>query len=136
MLGAVFAAGAYAVGAAPHFIALKMISSWVICYGIVGLGIGLGAYYANFAWEHSTQLAASFGSLVYMLACVGLISVDLGIIGLVLVFQHLWETTSYFGTAQYLIGVSSASMLLIYMNVWVARWALAFGERELVRRMD
>lgn len=136
VLGCVFAAGAHAVGAPAYLVVLKMVSSWIMCYGIVGLGIGLGAYYANFSWEHTTQLAASFGSLVYMLACVGLVSLDLGIIGLVLVFQHLYDTTAYFGLVEYVLGASSAAALLIYLNLGVTRWSLGFGERELVRRME
>jgi len=135
ILGFVFAAGAYAVGTPLHLILLKTASTWVICFGIVGLGVGLGAYYSNFTWEHPTQLAASFGSLVYMLACVALVSVDMAILGLVLVFRNLYGMSESFTYQEYVAGVFAAVFLFIYLNFAATRWALAAGEAELERRM-
>jgi len=134
VLGCVFAAGTYAVGGSISAIILKMISSWVICAGISGLGVGLGAYYANFSWEHTSQLAASFGSLVYMLACVALVSLDMALLGLVLVFQNLRGTSESFTETQFYLGTIAAIFLFVYLNYFCARWALRFGAEELERR--
>ncbi len=136
ILGAVFAAGAHAVGSAPYIVLLKMASTWVIAVGIVGLGVGLGAYYANFAWEHPTQLAASFGSLVYMLACVALVSVDMSVLGLILIFHNLYGVSETFSYTEYAISVGAATLLFLYLNFAAARWALEVGEAELERRMS
>jgi ABC-2 type transport system permease protein len=134
VLGLVFGAGSYAVAAPWHLIGLKVLSTWVVCYGIVGLGIGLGAYYANFDWEHTTQLAASFGSLVYMLSCVALISLNMGIIGLLLVFEHYYEAGADIGFAEFLLSIASCALLFVYLNIFATRTALRLGLRELERR--
>lgn len=42
----------------------------VIAYGISGIAIGLGGEYANFTWEHISQLSASLGSFLCMLTAV------------------------------------------------------------------
>lgn len=42
----------------------------IISYGICGIAIGLGGEYANFTWEHISQLAASLGSFLCMLTAV------------------------------------------------------------------
>ncbi len=136
ILGAVFGIGAHAVGAPAYVVALKIVSSWIVCCGIIGLGIGLGAYYSNFAWEHSTQLAASFGSLVYMLVCVALVTLDMAIVGLILLFRYYYETDPNFGMGPFIMGAGAAGLLFVYVNLWVSRWALGFGEAELVRRMS
>ncbi|MFN8391738.1 MAG: hypothetical protein U0136_15725 [Bdellovibrionota bacterium] len=136
ILGIIFGLGSYTVGAPLHVIGLKVLSTWVTCYGIVGLGIGLGAYYANFNWEHTTQLAASFGSLVYMLVCVALISLNMGLIGLVLVFEHYYRIESVITLYEFLIAASASALLFFYLNLIATRYALRLGLGELERRRE
>lgn len=58
----------------------------IVAYGISGIAIGLGGEYANFTWEHISQLAASLGSFLCMLTAV----TYLGICGAVLeLFRHV-----------------------------------------------
>ena len=53
-----------------------LVGSSAFCIGIVGLGVGLGAYFHEFEWDHPSQLAAGFGSIVFMFAAVGLLFVN------------------------------------------------------------
>lgn len=71
--GGVFAAGAAAINAEPVLILYNVLSGFIVSYGVVGLAVGLGARFANFDWDHSSELAASFGSLVFMLSSVMLV---------------------------------------------------------------
>ncbi len=48
----------------------NLIFSICNTYMCIGLAVGLGAYFANFEWEHSGQLAASVGSFIFMLVAV------------------------------------------------------------------
>lgn len=60
------------------------ILSLFISYGIVGMGIGLGAYFADFTWEHPSQLALSLGSFVYMLSSSLLVLLNMFPMGILL----------------------------------------------------
>jgi ABC-2 type transport system permease protein len=66
-----------ASGSALHISAGRLIIAgfitWVLCYGIVGAALGFGAIFAYFTWEHPSQLAASFGSFIFMLFATMLI---------------------------------------------------------------
>ncbi len=127
----VFSAGAFAINAAPMVIVFNVVMSWVIAYGIVGLAIGLGAHFANFDWEHPSQLAASFGSLVFMLLSVVSIFINM-IPPLILVFLRA-ERLSGTGLSdsKWHLAILCTSVLLLYLNFATTRWALAVGEGSL-----
>lgn len=132
ILGTVFAIGSYASGAGLSLALLKLLSTFIICWGIVGLAIGLGAYFSNFNWEHSSQLIASFGSLVFMFCSVMLVSVDsLGLLICLKVFKNPIAS----GSSKVSIAIVVA-LLIALLNYLVARFALKKGEQELIRRQS
>jgi hypothetical protein len=109
----------------------KLLLNFFIALGLVGLGIGLGAYFINLNWDHPSELIAGFGSLVYMLLCVALITstifLTLGAIYFsVLAGNHQsWKSLA-------LLGCATGSLLAIpLLNYLVARWALRLGGRYL-----
>jgi ABC-2 type transport system permease protein len=55
---------------------MALSSATVFCLvpGIVAIGIGLGAAYPDFKAENPTQTVTSFGGLVFMITCAGLIA--------------------------------------------------------------
>lgn len=136
ILGAVFGIGAYATGVPGPLIAVKVVSSWIICYGVVGLAVGMGAYFANFSWEHASQLAASFGTLVFMLVSVVLVFLNLGTIVLVLMFEHYRHDSCQTHHTLLALGEGLAVLSFVLLNFVVVRRALDLGERELRRRME
>jgi ABC-2 type transport system permease protein len=130
----IFIAGAFAIGATPYVLVMTALTSWIIAYGIVGLAVGLGAVFANFDWEHSSQLAASFGSLVFMLLSTILIFIDV-VPALILVFLRSLQTFGYdFSTVQLILALGTSGLLLFYINYAAARAALRAGERALSRQ--
>lgn len=132
----VFASGALAINAGPHVVIINALSSWVICYGIVGLAVGMGAFFANFDWEHTSQLAASFGSLVFMLVSTLLIALNMVPAGL-LIFLRTVQMSGYeFSTTNWYVAVTCSALLLVYLNHSAMRWALQLGENALRRRME
>ena len=125
--------GAYAVGFSPWVTFLNTISGIILAYGIVGLAIGFGARFSNFDWEHSSQLAASFGSLVFMLSSMTLILISLFI---------MWGAF-FAGDAQFLNiddgeylfgGIGFLTVALI--NMFVARVSVAGGQRAVLRKLS
>lgn len=131
----IFASGALAINAGPHVVFLNAISSWIICYGIVGLAVGLGAFFANFDWEHTSQLAASFGSLVFMLLSTLLILINMLPSGLLIFLRTLKMAGYEFSDSHWYTAVTCAALLLIYLNYVSTRWALGVGENALLERM-
>lgn len=96
--------------------------SFFVSYGMVGMGIGLGAYFADFTWEHPSQLALSLGSFVYMLSSAVLVLSNLIPASMLLRFMLTPQPTS----AQ-MLGTFAAPCALIVLNMTVARIALRLG---------
>lgn len=69
----IFAAGSLAIGAPFIVVVTTVVAGLILAWGMVRLAVGLGAQYARFDWEHPSQLAASFGSLIFMLFSIGFI---------------------------------------------------------------
>lgn len=131
----VFAAGALTIDAAPQIVAVNALTSWIICYGVVGLAIGLGAFYANFDWEHSSQLAASFGSFVFMLASSLLICVSLIPVGILIFLRTLKNFGYNITNLEWYLCVITSAFLLTYINYCTTRWSLKMGEQAILARM-
>lgn len=132
----IFASGALAINAGPHVVIINALSSWIICYGIVGLAVGMGAFFANFDWEHTSQLAASFGSLVFMLFSTLLIVLNLVPSGLLIFLRTLKMAGYTFSDMHWYLAVGCAALLLIYLNYTATRWSLNLGEAALRKRME
>jgi ABC-2 type transport system permease protein len=56
-----------------------LASVTIVCvtFGIVGLGVGMGAMFPRFKFENVTQIAGSTGGLLYMIATTSFIAVIL-----------------------------------------------------------
>jgi ABC-2 type transport system permease protein len=130
MLGA----GASAINAEEHIIAISAVVGWIIAYGIVGLATGLGAAFARFEWEHLSQVAASFGSLAFLLSSVALMLLDLLPCAGLVVLRTLRNLYDPFTTAEWYFAVVSCASLLVYLNMATTRRALMMGAEALARR--
>jgi ABC-2 type transport system permease protein len=101
------------------------ILSFFVSYGIVGMGIGLGAYFADFSWEHPSQLALSLGSFVYMLSSALLVLLNMFPMGFLL--QLLLVKSP---SALHITAICLAAGMIAAMNVGAAKIALRLGERS------
>ena len=99
--------------------------SFYVSYGIVGMGIGLGAYFADFSWEHPSQLALSVGSLVYMLSSATLVLLNIFPMGILL---HLLLIRN--PTPTRVVLICAVAMTIALTNLLVARITLRLGERS------
>jgi len=58
----------YLLKVTPFMMALSSVTIFFLVFGIVALGIGLGAVYPNFHHENIAQVATGFGGLIYMIS--------------------------------------------------------------------
>ena len=54
----------------PLMMALSSATVFFMTFGIVGLGVGLGAIYPRFQVENVAQISTGFGGIVYMIYCL------------------------------------------------------------------
>ena len=127
-------AGAAAVNAEVHIIAATMLMSWIICFGIVGVAVGLGAVYSRFDWEHPSELAASFGSLIYMVCATMLIIVNLLPVTVIIFLRTLKNYGYEFAPLHWYLCVTSCSMLMVYVARTAQNTALKLGAASLKER--
>ncbi|MBL7663251.1 hypothetical protein JNK13_10930 [bacterium] len=130
----VFCVGTRSIGAPWAIVILKALATVVVCFGMVGLAIGFGSRFANFKWEHSAQLSAGFGNMVFMLTGVLFISVSLFFmwVPILLVYSNVHIRHEQF----WLIVTLFCYTLLFVLNIAFKDIALNYGERELLRRME
>lgn len=134
--GIIYATGAFAIGVSWVEILGNWILSWLTSYGIVGLAIGLGTYFARFDWEHSSQLAAGFGSLSFMLLSLVLIIINVAPLWVLLfLFQQGAPDGGNSVGLKILVFMLVAALLFI-LNTAIARVAINKGEEALLKRIS
>lgn len=126
--------GALAMNVERHGVITCALFAWIIGYGIVGLGVGLGAVYANFDWEHASQLAASFGSLIYMVASAALIAAQVLPCALIIFLKSAQNFGHNIPTLNWYFTTAFCFTFVIYLNYATTRWALKIGENSLAER--
>ena len=65
------------LGASRFMTILASVTILFICFGIVGLGVGMGAMFPRFRFDNITQIAGSSGGLLYMMATTSFIALVL-----------------------------------------------------------
>jgi len=130
MSAVVFSSGGLALGLQPLLILSLVATGAIFSYGLVALGVGIGARFARFDWEHPTELSASWGNLVYTLC--GLIILALSLVPISLMFGLLIFFPAKFqdNRSQLLLIGSSLGVVLI-IHCIVAKIMLAIGVRAL-----
>jgi ABC-2 type transport system permease protein len=62
------------LGATSFMTALSSVTIFFVTFGIVGLGVGMGAAFPRFKFENVTQIAGSSGGLLYMMAATSFVA--------------------------------------------------------------
>ena len=128
--GVIFVSGAMALDADIPLVLASCIAGIIICQGLVGLGIGLGAFFSHFEWEHSTQISTSLGGFIFMMTSMIVLSlnmVPLGcMFGAYLLFPEIQSAQN-----SVLITLSVGLLATYLINKGVCCWALNTGARAL-----
>lgn len=120
-----FAVGTHVLIGRWDLTLLYGILSLFISYGIVGMGIGLGAYFADFSWEHPSQLALSLGSFVYMLSSSFLVLLNMFPMGILLQLILAKNPSPRLATLIVLVALAIA-----LLNICAAKLAMRLGLRS------
>lgn len=67
----------YFLGATLFMTILASVTILCVTFGIVGMGVGMGAIFPRFKFENVTQIAGSSGGLLYMMVTTGFIAIVL-----------------------------------------------------------
>jgi ABC-2 type transport system permease protein len=67
------------LGVTPGLTAVFMATLLLVTAAIVSLGIAFGAAYPRFDTQNPAQIATSFGAVLYMMLCLGLIAATVGL---------------------------------------------------------
>lgn len=130
----VFGLAAYMFYDSIWLMAFKAGTNIVLVCGLVGMGMGFGAYFAEFDWEHPSQLTTGFGSLVYMVAAVVLIAMNLFITGCVISFSYINVEALKSGNLLATSLVLSCILGIVALNYTAAIVSLKMGEQGLEQR--
>lgn len=128
--GVIFVSGAMALDAAPPLVLASCAAGIIICQGLVGLGVGLGAFFSQFEWEHSTQISTSVGSFVFMMTSMIALSLNMVPLGCMFAAYLLFpEIQDVHNGVALVLGLGLLCTYLL--NKAICWWALATGARAL-----
>jgi hypothetical protein len=127
-----FSSAGLALALEPLCIAALALSAFIISHGLVSLGIGIGARFSRFDWEHPAELAMSWGGLVYLV--VGLLVVGLSLIPLGAMFGGYIFFPSHFQTTSNLIALLTCGLgSLLLINLIVGKISTRIGVSAMTR---
>ena len=122
----------YFLGATYFMTVLASVSIVCVTFGIVGLGVGMGAMFPRFKFENVTQIAGSSGGLLYMIATTTFIA---AVLFLEAIPVYLYLSFQYGGTpsptivaivtAVTFIAVLALNIAVVYIPMRIGRKRLA-----------
>jgi len=127
-----FSSAGLALALEPLCIVMLGLSACVITHGLVALGIGMGAQFSRFDWEHPAELSASWGNLAFLLAGLAILAINMIPLG-VTFGCYLFYPTFFENTNNLLTLFSAGLGVLLLINVIVAKIALKLGVSALTR---
>ncbi len=121
----------YFLGATYFMTVLASVSIVCVTFGIVGLGVGMGAMFPRFKFENVTQIAGSSGGLLYMIATTTFIAV---VLFLEAIPVYLYLSFQYSGTpSPTIVAIVTAVtfVVVLALNVAVVYIPMRIGRRRL-----
>jgi len=115
--------------------ALSTITVLFIVPGIVAMGIGLGAAYADFKSENPTQTVTSFGGFVFMVLCAGFIGIVIVLeanpVYRLFMANYRNETLGRFEW----IWIFGSFAVVLLLSVLITIVPMKFGEKRLSQQL-
>ena len=110
---------------------LASVSILCVTFGIVGMGVGMGAMFPRFKFENVTQIAGSSGGLLYMIATSSFIAVVL-FLEAVPVYLYLSAYRRGIPLGPRVIAVTLAALaVVVALNVAAVYFPLRWGQKRL-----
>ncbi|MFQ5791231.1 MAG: hypothetical protein ACE5JI_12240 [Acidobacteriota bacterium] len=121
----------YFLGATPFMTVLASLSMLGVTFGVVGMGVGMGAAFPRFKFENVTQIAGSSGGLLYMIAASSFIA---AVMFLQAVPVYFYLSSIYRGSpvASRALFISIAALAAaVVLNVLAVLLPMRWGRRRL-----
>jgi ABC-2 type transport system permease protein len=131
----IYVSGAVTIGSGFVGVVAHVFTATVFTVGLVGLAVGVGAYFSNFAWEHPSQLAASFGSLSFMLIATVHIGLSMFPVGVVALAKGPGMMMEHVSPPLWYSVVVLCGLVLFILNLFLMKIALNRGTAELRRNL-
>lgn len=126
----IFTSVGFALGLEPAVVAALAIIGITLSHGLVALGIGVGARFARFDWEHPTELSTSWGSLVYTLC--GLLVVTLSLIPITGMFGlYIFLPITFQDRTNVILLLAFGLSSLGLLHALIAKITLRIGSQSL-----
>ncbi|MBI5026173.1 MAG: hypothetical protein HZC12_05475 [Nitrospirae bacterium] len=115
------------------FMILGILTGSIMAASITGLAIGMGASYARFPTESTTQSPTGFGGTVYMLLSIALIAITIALEVIPTAVIFIKEVTKMSLTlrAWLIMGLFFLSALIL--NISALWFSMKRGEKKLIR---
>jgi ABC-2 type transport system permease protein len=119
------------LGATAFMTVLSSVTILLVTFGIVGLGVGMGAAFPKFKFENVTQIAGSTGGLLYMMAATSFVA---GVLFLEAVPVYLVLSSQYRGVPLSTRAILVSALALggvVVLNLVAVFVPMRFGRRKL-----
>jgi len=121
----------YLLEVTPFMMALSSVTIFFLVFGIVALGVGLGAVYPNFQHENIAQVATGFGGLIYMIISsvfiASVIVLEAGPVYTILSAHFKGEAITLFQW----VWIVSSFILVVLLNIFAVQRPMAAGLKAI-----
>jgi ABC-2 type transport system permease protein len=119
------------LGATTFMTVLSSVTILFVTFGIVGLGVGMGAAFPRFKFENVTQIAGSSGGLLYMIAASSFVA---AVMILEAFPAYLILSADYRGmplTGRAVLASVLSLAAVVVLNVFAVALPMRWGRRKL-----
>jgi ABC-2 type transport system permease protein len=121
----------YLLKVTPFMMALSSVTIFFLVFGIVALGVGLGAVYPNFQHENIAQVATGFGGLIYMIISsvfiASVIVLEAGPVYTILSAHFKGDAITYFQW----VWIVSSFIVVVLLNMFAVQRPMAAGLKAI-----
>jgi ABC-2 type transport system permease protein len=121
----------YFLGATRFMTLLASVTIVCVTFGIVGLGVGMGAMFPRFNFENVTQIAGSSGGLLYMIATTSFITTILFLEALPIYFYFSMQFRGEPQMATVVVIAALALAAVVALNVAAVFIPMRLGRKRL-----
>lgn len=122
-----FVTGSIAVSSNPAFIGVSGLLGALMAMGVVRLAVGFGAIYSQFDWDSPSQVTSNVGSIMFVLAVVGLTAANTLPAFFLFTLFGIPGLEESMGTFDFWTCVVCSVLLIGVANIWAGSRAIRSG---------
>lgn len=109
----------------PYLVALQLLTVWILCFGVSGIAVGLGATFPEMKEPDPSKIAAGFGGTLNLVASLIYILLVIGIMALPCHLYSLTQAVAQKSPDLELLGKPMTTLTLEQFRVWLAASTVA-----------